>query len=162
MSLRHEQDLLARVFTDPRTRADFFADPEAVGRDFGIGGREARRLADAAREEVEFFSRTLLSKRAAEVEKLIPETCRALGPGFRDDFAAFAAGYTPRSIKKHLDDAFGFCEFVIRRGRDPKTSATARLERARLLFYGYRRPIVVVAALRPRVFLRFGRRELVL
>lgn len=156
MSLRHEQDLLARLYTDPELRGRFMRDPETAGGEFGVAPEISAQLASAAGDELEFFSESLFWKRFNEVVKLLPESRAAVGEDFERRFREFAAGFVPDSIKKHLDDAYEFTGYLLAKGEH---ATVVSRERARLAFYGYARNFVLNRHSRPFVQLRLGKRE---
>ncbi len=156
MNLTKLQDLLARLYTDPKLRNAFFADPAAVAREFGIGSAEASELAAAVGTELEYFARTLLRKRMSEAKKLLPEVSREIGDRFEALFAEFAEEFVPDSSKKHLLDAYQFTSFLI--GRQIALKAAAA-DRSRLAFYGFGHRFVLNRHSRPFVRIRIGKRE---
>ncbi len=156
MSLRSEQDLLARLYTDPDLRRRFMGEPKDVGRDFGVAAETAAQLAAVAGDELDYFSETLFWKRFNEVAKLLPESRAAIGDGFEQRFREFAAGFVPDSIRKHLDDAYEFTGYLLANGEH---AAVVSRERARLAFYGYARNFVFNKRSRPFIQLRLGKRE---
>jgi len=81
MALADVQVVLARLFTDPMFRADFMANPTAVGRALGLAPNDVDVLAALSRAAVEEFAATLKRKRCDEVRKTLPLTAAALGTG---------------------------------------------------------------------------------
>lgn len=120
MALADVQAVLARLFTDARFRASFFADPAAVGRSNGLDPADAQRLAAVSRKEVDGFAATLRRKRADDVRKVLPLTARALGNKFPDHLLPVTAG-APRPGRHH-DDARALVDHLGRMAR------SARLE----------------------------------
>lgn len=109
MGLEAQQRLLSRLYVDAALRARFRDDARGLAVAEGLAPEEAARLADPALvDQVEGFARSLVAKRAGEVADLLPLTRRALGAKYRSAFAAFAAGFVPRGVKKHRDDALAF------------------------------------------------------
>ena len=162
MTLRQQQDLLARICTDSRLREEFVRNPEKTGASFGLTAVESNEIAELSAEQLRYFSNSLISKRLHEVEKLLPRTRAALGDEFGPLFRAFSREFVPNSIKKHLEDAFEFTAWLIRKTGDAPTLTIVRRERAHLAFYGLRRRFVfILSGGRPFVFLRIGRREIV-
>ncbi len=156
MSLRNEQDLLARLYTDPELRARFMCDPETVGGEFGVAAETAAQLASVAGDELDYFSESLFWKRFNEVAKILPEIRAALGEDFECRFREFSGGFVPDSIRKHLDDAYQFTGYLLAKGEH---AAVVSRERARLAFYGYAKSFVFNRHSRPFVQLRLGKRE---
>jgi hypothetical protein len=112
MGLQEQQNVLARLFTDPEYRIAFLSDPEGIGNEAGISSDEISDIAGILPEELSFFSDSLVWKRRREVEKFLPLVRRALGDDFDRAFREFSASFNPRSVKKHLEDAIEFCKFL--------------------------------------------------
>jgi len=134
MTLRRQQDILARLYTDNSFRSQFLSDPPSFAAALGISAAEAEGLAALAGDEVTWFSESLLSKRLREVRKMLPLTERAIGADrFAQFFRDFAAHSSPGSIKKHLEDSLAFAANL---SRDPSgdrsARSIARFESARL------------------------------
>lgn len=171
MSLKQQQDLLARLYTDASFRARFFAGPALAAAELGIDADEANAIAAASREELDFFSESLFQKRLREVGNLLPLTKRELGDAFRDHFRVFAGDFVPRSVRKHVEDAVAYCDFL-KRHRLARTTAGYESARLRFDILGKR----VVAGFiavdpqtgakrtipRPFLCLRIGRRRIVI
>jgi hypothetical protein len=113
MSALEVQQLLARLYTDPRMLEEFLSDRE------GFCARQANGCGELIRQidpgQLEFFAVSLRSKRAGEVKKLLPMTVRALGSRFAEEFDRYAARTIASGDKKHLADAMAFCECLIER-----------------------------------------------
>lgn len=112
MSLKEQQDVLARLYTDPNFAAQFFAEPSSVIANSGLSREEAREMAASAGDEIKLFADSLISKRLREIEKLLPITTKILGSDFGNLFRDHAATFNPISVKKHLEDALEFGAFV--------------------------------------------------
>lgn len=143
MSLLEQQNFLARLYTEEDLRREFAREPEKIGREHRLNERELAELAELLPEELNFFAETLFWKRLREVEKLLPLTRRILGRDFAGHFRAFAAGYNPQSIKKHLEDAYEFGGFLLNRPISEAARETAKFELAKLKFFGFRKTLVV-------------------
>ena len=138
MSLREQQDLLVRLYTDADFAAGFFEDPEAVKDVQNVSQDEVREISDATRKEIELFARSLIAKRQREVEKLLPLTCRYLAEDLRPMFRKFAQAFNPTSTKKHLEDAIEFANFIGGINTIPPCIRDiARFESARLRHYSH-------------------------
>lgn len=131
MSLQEQQNLLAKLYTTPELRDEFFARPHETGARFGMTEKESDDLALVVRDELEYFASSLIQKRLQEVEKLLPLTSRFAGGDFRSGFREFAATFVPNGVKKHLEDALAFCDFLAAREVVPEI---ARFERKKLAF----------------------------
>jgi hypothetical protein len=140
MSLREQQDFLARLYTDAGFAAKFFERADSADLlDIELQDHFFE-IATAAREEVEIFARSLISKRSREVEKLLPWTSSFLSDNYRPLFEIYSQTFKPTSTKKHLEDAIRFAEFVAASadvGVAIKDVAT--FESARLGHYSYQR-----------------------
>lgn len=140
MSLLDVQNFTARIYTDENLRRKFLSAPEQTGRENNLSEKEIAELAAVFPEELNFFADSLLYKRLREVEKLLPLTARALSKDYEKHFREFAVQYTPESIKKHLEDAVRFAEFLQTKeieliwARD-----LAKYERAKLEFNVYQK-----------------------
>ncbi|HEX6278822.1 MAG TPA: hypothetical protein VFZ49_02285 [Pyrinomonadaceae bacterium] len=109
MPLQHQQDLLARLYTDKDFRTNFLNDPAAFAAGLSINESEAETLATVAASEVRWFSESLVNKRLREVAKMLPMTEQEVGSKeFERRFWEFADGFSPTSVKKHLEDALAF------------------------------------------------------
>lgn len=117
MGLAETQRALARLYTDAEWRARFFRDPAGVGAELGLRPEEAEQLAQVSARKADYFAASLVNKRLGEVTKLLPLTARVLGQEFRKLFRAFAAGYVPRGVGKHTEDAIAFAGFMRRGAR---------------------------------------------
>lgn len=123
-SLREQQDILARLYTDDRFRAAFLKAPDSVAESLGVSMAEAEGLATVAGREVEWFSDSLVSKRLREVRKMLPMSEQEIGSsGFTRRFREFADRFSPTSVKKHLEDSLAFAGALI---RDPSIGDSER------------------------------------
>lgn len=113
MSLKEQQDLLARLYTDPALQAEFFENSLTVVERYGLSDAEAIGFAALADVEVKFFADSLFAKRFREVQKALPLSARYLGQQFRQRFKDFAPTFNPVSVKKHAEDAIAFAGILI-------------------------------------------------
>jgi hypothetical protein len=88
------------------------------------------------REELDYFSKTLLTKRLREVEKLLPITRTHGGADFEPLFREFAATFSPVTVKKHFEDALAFLGFLEKRQLAAGVREAVRFELAKLAFLG--------------------------
>jgi hypothetical protein len=146
MGLREQQDLLARIYTDPGCRSSFAADPLAVGREAGLSSKEIHDIFAVSSDELHVFSESLFWKRARQVEKLLPVTALLLEPDLEKYFRHFCQSHSGPT-NKHLDDARAFARYVIKTNSIPSAVRdAARFESARLAFFhGFRRLLLVRA-----------------
>lgn len=128
MSALEVQQLLARLYTDPRMLEEFLSDREAFYARHANGCGDLIRQIDPG--QLEFFAVSLRAKRAGEVKKLLPMTVRALGSRFAEEFDQYAARTMASGEKKHLADAMAFCECLIERSEslDDLTLESAAFE----------------------------------
>ena len=75
---------------------------------------EAQQLSNLHLAQLSFFANSLLSKRLAEVRKLLPLTARSLAEQFNPLFRQYAETFVPDGIKKHRQDALAFAAFLER------------------------------------------------
>ena len=120
MSLLETQQVLARLYTDPEALSEFLRDSQGFAARYGSDSDSILR--DVDRRQLEFFATSLMSKRVAEVRKLLPLTTRALGTRFAEEFRIHSATSLPAGARKHLADAMAFCEYLLGRlGRHDAT-----------------------------------------
>jgi hypothetical protein len=112
MGLQEQQNVLAKLVTDPKYRRAFLSEPLRIGVDAGLSLIEIEEIASIKPEELGFFSDSLFWKRRREVEKLLPLVRKVLNTDFDRIFNEFSAFYNPQSIKKHLEDAVEFCKYL--------------------------------------------------
>ena len=112
MSLQAQQTFLARLFIDERLRQSFLQDPDNIGSENGLDKTDIAQLKDILPHELDMFSNSLFYKRASEVEKILPLTCGVLGSDFRKSFREFSLTFATKSIKKHLEDAVQFVNYL--------------------------------------------------
>ncbi|MDQ3799777.1 MAG: hypothetical protein M3384_10015 [Acidobacteriota bacterium] len=135
MSLRDVQNLLARIFTDEDLRLRFLREPEKTGAENNLNATEIEQIRQLLPEQVNFFADSLFHKRLHEVEKLLPLTRKALAKDFEKYFREFANRFLPRTIKKHLEDALGFADFLQSKEVEPVwIKDLAKFEQSRLAF----------------------------
>jgi hypothetical protein len=138
MSLVEIQKLTAKLYTDSDLRQKFLSEPEKIGRRFHLTEKEIAELAAVLPDELNFFAESLFFKRLREVEKLLPRTKQFLSNEFEKYFREFSATFLPAAIKKHLEDAVRFSEFLIKQKiAEDWLKELIRFERANLIFNGY-------------------------
>ena len=138
MSLLEQQNFLARLYTDESLRKRFLSAPEKTGEENNLDEKEIAELAAVLPEELNFFAGSLFWKRLREVEKMLPLTRKFLAENFEKYFREFSQNYQPSSVKKHLEDAVEFVNFINKREKeDVWIKDLARFEQAKLEFYGY-------------------------
>jgi hypothetical protein len=143
MSLRQQQNFLAKLYTDENLRRAFFIEPEKIGAENGLSAKEIEELAAVLPDELNFFAESLFWKRLRAVKKFLPLTSRVLGEDFETEFREFSHGFNPRTIKKHLEDALGFCEFLLKKDVSRAAKSAARHEKTRLEFFNFGKKFAV-------------------
>jgi len=133
MSLLETQNFLARLYTDEILRREFLSAPEQIGRKNNLSEKEIAELAEILPAELNLFADSLVWKRLREVEKLLPLTKEVLAEDFEVYFREFAGGFLPATVKKHLEDAIQFAEFLQAKEKNWKKDL-AKYERAKLKF----------------------------
>ncbi len=135
MSLLEQQNFLARLYTDENLRRRFLSEPEKIGLENDLTEPEIAGIAAIIPEELNFFADSLFWKRLREVEKILPLTRKVSGGSFEKYFREFSQNYNPKSVKKHLEDAVGFCSFLQNCEIEPVWAKDlAKFEQARLIF----------------------------
>jgi len=144
MSLREQQNFLAKLYTDEQFRRDFLSEPLKIGAENYLTESEIAEISEMLPEEISFFAESLSRKRLREVEKLLPLTRKLLGDDFQHFFHKYSQFYNPQTSKKHLEDAIEFCNFLQKSDSVSEISKnTAKYERAKLKFYGDGKQLVV-------------------
>jgi hypothetical protein len=111
MALTEVQRALARLYVDGDLRMRFFAAPGSLGAELHLEPSEIDSLASLA-EEVEWYARSLLHKRAEEVARLLPRTRDALDRAFRPLFFRYAESRPIDPARRHAGDAIRFAPFL--------------------------------------------------
>lgn len=137
MSLKEQQNLLARLYTDGELRENFFAEPDKIGFDFDLTRKEIAEIVEIAPQELDFFAESLYWKRLREAEKFIPLTVKILDQDFQPLFRQFSQIFNPQSVKKHLEDALEFCRFLQKGEVSEIARNVALFEKTKLEFFGY-------------------------
>jgi len=143
MSLKEQQNLLAKLYTDAEFRRAFLSKPEKIGAENLLDESEISEIGEIMPEELEFFAESLFWKRLREVEKFLPLTRKLSGDDFIEHFREFSQTFHPQSVKKHFEDAFEFCRFLQKRHISEFARSAAKFERAKLEFFGLGRSFVV-------------------
>ena len=133
MSLLDVQNFLARLYTDESLRREFSSAPEKIGKVNNLNEKEIAELTEILSAELNLFADSLRWKRLREVEKLLPLTKQVLAEEFEIYFHEFANQFLPATVKKHLEDAIQFAEFLQSKEKNWKKDL-AKYERAKLKF----------------------------
>lgn len=143
MGLAEIQSALAKLYTDSELRVRFLEDSANVCRELGLKSEDAEHLSKISHDELGFFSDSLIWKRIGEAEKLLPLINKALGEKFRKEFQSFASTYNPTEVKKHLEDAIAFCDYLEKKIEIKWIADLIRFEKARLQFGAFNRRLIV-------------------
>lgn len=172
MSLLNVQNFLARIYTDENLRREFLSAPEKVGQENALNAKEISEIVEIFPDEINAFAESLFWKRRREVEKLLPLTRRHLSAEFKSLFRAFAPTFNSQSVKKHLEDALNFGDYLqTKESVSDLVKNAVKFECARLEFYVLNKNIVVrffnfdvqtTAKKRHfKIWLRIGKREVI-
>ena len=137
MSLQEQQNFLARLYTDTEFRRAFLSAPMEIGLENDLSKTEIAEIAEILPEELDFFAQSLFWKRLREAEKLLPLTKEFLKDDFVELFREFSQDFNPQTIKKHLEDAIGFCKFLAQSDVSEVAENIAKFEQTKLEFFGY-------------------------
>lgn len=143
MGLAEQQKALALLYTDAGLRERFFLDPLDVITEIGLKEDEAKKLAEVSKDELLFFSESLVWKRLNEISKLLPLVRKALCKDFDKIFFEFSLIFNPTGIKKHLEDAIAFCEYLETRIEKGWRFDLIRYEKSLLEFDGLNRKFLL-------------------
>lgn len=172
MSLLETQNFLARIYTDENLRREFLFAPEEIGKQNALNEPEILEILEIFHEEINAFAESLIWKRLREVEKLLPLTREELNTEFVYHFRRFAPTFNSRSVRKHLDDALYFANYL----QNCETVSVfvknaAKFECAKLEFYALNKRIVArffecdlrtgIKKKHFKIWLRIGKREFV-
>ncbi len=144
MSLLDQQNLLAKLYTDENFRREFLSEPEKIGRENFLNEKEISDIKEILPGEINAFADSLFYKRLREAERLLPLTRKILEDSFENYFREFSSVFNPKSVKKHLEDAFEFSAFLQK--KDFETlwiNDLAKFEQAKLEFSGFGKNFVV-------------------
>jgi hypothetical protein len=139
VSLLEQQNVLARLITDPGFRKQFLSNPDEACRRLDLTQKEIEDLLKVGETSLSVFAESLVWKRLREVEKLLPITRQMSGEKFRGLFFEFAPTFNPHGVKKHYEDAIRFGRFIEERDMSEPARDAARFERTRLTFFNENR-----------------------
>jgi hypothetical protein len=139
MPLLEQQNVLAKIYTDETFRSEFLSKPEQIGLQNGLTKAESIEILRIMPAELEFFADSLFYKRLNEVIKILQVSQKSIGKReFERYFREFAEDFKPTKAKKHLEDSFEFCKFLLKQKlKSEWLREVVILEKARLQFYGY-------------------------
>ena len=138
MSLQEQQNFLARLFTDESLRHNFLLNPEIIGTENSLSENDISQLKAILPEQLNFFADGLFHKRVQEVEKFLPLTFKVLNLTFVKFFREFSQTFTPKTVKKHLEDAVEFVNYLKQQNLESDwIKDLAKYEQSRLVFNGY-------------------------
>lgn len=122
MGLQQTQNILASLYTNKNFRDNFFKDPEKLGNEFKLNSEEINELVKL-QKGIDFFAKSLITKRREEVKKILPLILNYLkDKEFNELFLDFTTHFTPKGIKKHLEDAYYFLIFLEKKAIELSTS----------------------------------------
>jgi hypothetical protein len=139
MPLLEQQNVLAKIYTDETFRSEFLSEPEQIGLQNGLSKEESVEISRIMPAELKFFADSLFYKRLNEVIKILQISQKSIGKReFERFFREFANEFKPTKAKKHLEDSFEFCKFLLKQKlKSDWLREIIILEKARLQFYGY-------------------------
>ncbi len=172
MSLLDVQNFTARIYTDENLRREFLAEPEKIGKLNNLNEKEIAELAKVYPAELNSFAESLRWKRLREVEKHLPLTKKILVADFERHFREFAQTFNPQSVKKHLEDAIHFGNYLRKNETISELAVNAaKFECSKLEFYALNKRFIlrrfefdVETGERKRhlkIWLRFGKKRIV-
>ncbi len=83
MSLREQQNFLAKLYTDEQLRRAFLSEPSKIGEENYLNETEITEISEMLPEEISFFAESLVLKRLRQVEKFLPLTRKVCGDEFQ-------------------------------------------------------------------------------
>jgi hypothetical protein len=138
MSLQAQQTFLARLFTDESLRHSFWQNPEKIGSENNLDENDIEKIKTILPEQLNFFADSLFYKRVQEVEKFLPLTMKVLNVIFINLFREFSQTFTPKTVKKHLEDSIMFVNYLQKQKlEDDWVKDLAKFEQSRVSFNGY-------------------------
>ncbi|MEK7434246.1 MAG: hypothetical protein AABZ74_14035 [Cyanobacteriota bacterium] len=111
MSLKEIQHLLAEIYTNKTLRDDFFNFPNKIANKYNLNDKEIEEILKL-KNEIDYFSNTLIFKRREEVKNIIYDITKCIKDEINELFYNFALDFSPKGIKKHLEDAYYFLIFL--------------------------------------------------
>lgn len=144
MSLLEQQNFMARLFTDEDLRREFLKKPENTAQKNNLDENDIAQLKEILPTELNFFAGSLFHKRLHEVEKLLPLTQESLEKEFQNYFREFSKDFQPKTVKKHLEDAIEFADFLSKKTFEKDWLKDLIIyEQARLKFNGYHKRFIL-------------------
>ena len=136
MSLQHQHNFLARLYTDAEFRRAFLSAPEKIGAENDLNNQEIAEIAEIMPEELNFFADSLFWKRRRAVEKFLPLTKKLLQNDFEVLFREFSQNFNPQTVEKHFEDALEFSKFLQNQKVSQIAQNVAKFEHSKLEFFG--------------------------
>ena len=144
MSLQRQQTFLVRLFTEEKLRQNFLMNPEKIGHENGLEKNDILQLKEILPEQLSFFADSLFYKRVHEAEKLLPLTSKVLNVQFTKLFRGFSQTFTPKTVKKHLEDAIEFVNYLNKESLEIHwLHDLAKFEQTQLIFNGYNKSFIL-------------------
>lgn len=97
--------------TDSALRLAFKANPTACAELIGIRPGDMASFTRISPISLEAHAGALIRKREFEVGRIIPLTKTGMGDRFGDRFREYAGSFWPNGHRRHVLDAFRFCEY---------------------------------------------------
>jgi len=103
---------LAALLSQSELRTRFAQDPVLVADELSIVGEDRAMFIALQPEQVNAQADLLITKRMKEVYKFLPQTYRQLGRYAAKCFTSYASNNWPHTHRRHLEDAYGFCQYL--------------------------------------------------
>jgi hypothetical protein len=108
------QSFLVLLYTDYQLRAAFFSEPEKTAARYGLDPKTALDLAQKQQKEIEFFARSLISKRYGIIKSAIPTAERIFGKQLYELFEQYAQVHRTSGSRKYREEAWLFLYFLLK------------------------------------------------
>ena len=114
MGLAERQAAIAKLATNSKLRSSFATHPEKTLEQFGLNEQDIARLSKLSPSDLDRFAVGLLWKREGVVRTLLPLTYAKMGKSFSERFMEYSSIGAPVGVRKHLEDALAFAEYLIK------------------------------------------------
>ncbi len=113
--IKNSQYFLSRLYTEAAYRQKFFVERNVFYEAENITDKDLIDFLDQLKEEqINFFAKSLLSKRWHAVKNMIPLSIQLSEEDFENRFIKFSDTFLPKGIHKHHLDALAFIEYALR------------------------------------------------
>lgn len=114
MDLQTYQIFLAKLYTDPAFREQFWAEPQALAQANGIDSETAEKIRQLP--YFQFFSQSLIHKRLHIVRQFMPLSWEVLGEKkYNLLFEEFAPTFQTSETQPYQLEAWAFSQFVLKK-----------------------------------------------